>query len=158
VSSEPRVGSASELPLRDQAPLPRLGYLLKQAHLRFVERAAAALAPLGIGPREWAALVCFDDEHGLSQAQVAQRLGIDRTTMVALVDEMQTKGLVTRQPDSADRRKNHVKLTPHGRQTLKRGATIADETESDFLNVLSQEDSERLKAALNVVLQAVDED
>ena len=136
--------------------VPRLGYLLKQAHLRFVERAKTALSPLGVDPRQWAALACLDDEQGLSQAEVAQRLGIDRTTMVALVDELQKKGLVTREPDAADRRRNRVELTPDGRETIERGAAIADETERDFLKVLGQEDSQLLKAKLNTVLRSMD--
>ena len=136
--------------------LPRLGYLLKQAHLRFVERAKIALSPLGVDPRQWATLVCLNDEEGLSQAEVAQRMDIDRTSMVALVDELETKGLVMREPDPADRRRNRVELTPHGRKTLERGAAIADETERDFLEVLSQEDSQRLKVALNAVLKSMD--
>ena len=71
-------------------PSPRLGYLLKQAQARFSEFASAALAPLGLSTREWATLISLDDRRPLSQREVALRAGIDRTTMVALVDELQS--------------------------------------------------------------------
>jgi DNA-binding MarR family transcriptional regulator len=132
--------------------LPRLGYLLKQAHLRFMEQAAEALAPLGIGTREWAALICLDDERGLSQGEVAQQLGIDRTTMVALVDALQQKGLVARQPHPGDRRKNRVALTAEGRSVMAQGAQLADEAEHRFLAVLSPPDAQQLKGALLAVI------
>jgi DNA-binding MarR family transcriptional regulator len=130
----------------------RLGYLLKQAHLQFTEQARQALAPLDIGPREWAALICLDDERGLSQGEVARLLGVDRTTMVALVDGLQRKGLVAREPHPADRRKNRVALTGAGRHVLARGAELADETERRFLAVLSPAGAEQLKAALQTVI------
>lgn len=133
-------------------PLPRLGYLLKQAHLQFMELACEALAPLGISPREWAALICLDDERLLSQTEAAQLLGIDRTTMVALVDELQRKGLVVREPDPDDRRKNRVELTSRGQEILRQGASLADDAERDYLAVLSQTDAQQLKIALRAVI------
>jgi DNA-binding MarR family transcriptional regulator len=135
--------------------LPRLGYLLKQAHLQFMERAAEALAPLGIGSREWAALICLDDERGLSQGEVAQQLGIDRTTMVALVDTLQRKGLVARLPHPGDRRKNRIALTPEGRSVMEAGARLADEVERQFLAGLSPPDVQQLKGALHTVITPV---
>ena len=65
----------------------RLGYLIKHVYLRFGQLTSAELEPLGISPLEWAALSCLDVQRGLSQKEVAELLGIDRTKMVALVDE-----------------------------------------------------------------------
>jgi DNA-binding MarR family transcriptional regulator len=130
----------------------RLGHLLKQAHHQFMEQATKALAPLGIGTREWAALLCLDDERNLSQGAVAQRLGVDRTTMVALVDALQQKGLVAREPDPADRRKNRVVLTPEGRRLTEQGAELADEVERRFLAALSPTQAQQLKSSLQVLL------
>jgi DNA-binding MarR family transcriptional regulator len=131
---------------------PRLGYLLKRAQLRFTEMASAALAPLGIGPREWAALNCLDEQHGLSQRQVAEMLGVDRTTMVALIDELERKGLVERRPQADDRRKNIVGLTGEGRDAMRRGARLADDCERQFLAALSEPDAERFRRALQTVI------
>jgi hypothetical protein len=66
----------------------RLGYLLKHAQLRFYELSGSALAPLGISGPEAAVLRAIDDPDPLSQGDVARRMRIDRTTMVALIDDL----------------------------------------------------------------------
>jgi DNA-binding MarR family transcriptional regulator len=134
----------------------RLGYLLKHADLRYAALTSAELEPLGISPREWAALNCLDERHGLSQREAADLLGVDRTTMVALVDELQAKGCVKREPHADDRRKNNVALTRKGRDVLQRGARLIDECERRFLAVLGESDAEQLKNALAAVIGADD--
>jgi DNA-binding MarR family transcriptional regulator len=143
-------------PLRppDRDASHRLGYLLKHAHLRFAHLTSAELEALGIGPREWAALNCLDERHGLSQREVAELLGVDRTTMVALVDELQARGWVKRNPQPDDRRKNVVGLTRRGRDVMRRGARLVDECERRFLATLSEADAEQLKDALAAVIAA----
>jgi DNA-binding MarR family transcriptional regulator len=130
----------------------RLGYLLKHAQARFAELNAAALAPFGINGRECAALLAIDDREPLSQQDVADRLGVDRTTMVALIDELQTKGLVQRHPHPDDRRRNVVELTPVGKQTLTRAVAANDEAEREFLSGLAAADAARFRAALQAVV------
>jgi DNA-binding MarR family transcriptional regulator len=135
-------------------PTPRLGYLLKQAHQRFLILATEAIAPLGIDTRQWAVLNYLTEERGYSQGEVAQRLGVDRTTMVALVDELQHKGLVAREPHPEDRRKNRVELTLEGRDVLKRGAPCIDDAERRFLAVLSQAGTRQFRSALQAVTRS----
>src|ERR1044071_5902178 len=83
------------------------------------ELSAAALAPFGITGRQLAVLLAIDSQAPLSQQEAAGRLGVDRTTMVALIDELEAKELVQRKQDPADRRKNVVALTAAGRATLR---------------------------------------
>lgn len=131
----------------------RLGYLLKHAALRYEELTTSALEPLGIGPRAWAALNCLDESHGLSQREVAALLGVDRTTMVALIDELQAKALVERRPHPGDRRKNVVGMTELGRNLVQRGAGVLDDCEQQFLAVLGRTGAEHLKRALDTVVE-----
>lgn len=112
------------------------------------------MEPAGISPREWAALSCLDEQPGRSQREVADLLGVDRTTMVALVDQLQAKGLVTRHSQSDDRRKNAVALTAAGRDARRRGAGILDDCERTFLAVLGGTGADQLKNALYEVLKA----
>jgi DNA-binding MarR family transcriptional regulator len=130
----------------------RLGYLLKHALLQYEQLTTAELAPLDISPREWAALNSLYQQHGRSQREVARLLGIDRTTMVALVDELQAKGWVKRLPQPDDRRKNNVSLTRTGRQMAQRGARVIDHCEQQFLAALGPPDAEQLKDALAAVI------
>jgi DNA-binding MarR family transcriptional regulator len=139
----------------DGGPLPalagRLGYLMKHAHQRLADLTGSALVPFGISGRECAVLTAIDDRAPLSQQEVARRLGVDRTTMVALIDDLEHKGLVQRRQDPDDRRKNVVLLTGAGRTTL-RGATAATEqAERRFLASLSGDRSVAFTAALRAV-------
>jgi DNA-binding MarR family transcriptional regulator len=141
------------LRLSDGGASHRLGYLLKHAQLRYAQLTSAALAPIGLSPREWAALTCLDEQHGRSQREVADLLGVDRTTMVALVDQLQTKGLVKRHPQPDDRRKNTVSLTGKGRDAMQSGAGLIDDCERRFLAALSEPDARQLKDALLALLK-----
>jgi DNA-binding MarR family transcriptional regulator len=136
-------------------PLPalagRLGYLLKHAQLQLAELTASAMAPFGITGRQLAVLIAVDSRAPLSQQEVARRLGVDRTTMVLLIDELENKGLVQRRRDPDDRRKNVVVLTDAGRATLREASRASDEAERLFLGPLSGDKATQLRRALRAI-------
>jgi DNA-binding MarR family transcriptional regulator len=130
----------------------RLGYLLKHAQLLLSELTATALAPHGVSGRELAVLLVLADREPASQQQAAQRLGIDRTTMVALLDVLEDKGLVARHPHADDRRRNVVELTGAGRDTLHQATQAGDDAEHQFLTPLTPPAAQQLKDALHTLL------
>ena len=130
----------------------RLGYLLKHAYLEYGEISRATLEPHGIDGRELVVLTLLGDRDPLSQRELARLIGIDRTTMVALVDGLEGKDLVARRPSPEDRRKNLVELTASGRRTLTAAAKAADAAERRFLAPLGADEAERFRAALHKVL------
>lgn len=132
----------------------RLGYLLKHAQLRHAELTAEAMRPHGITGRQCAVLLAIEDQEPQSQQEVARRLDLDRTTMVALIDELEAKGLVARSPAPGDRRKNVVTLTASGQQTLSAALTATTEAESDFLAALSPADAATFRRLLAAVVGA----
>jgi DNA-binding MarR family transcriptional regulator len=91
------------------------------------ERLAEALAPLGLRVRHYGVLQALAESGPASQQALGRWLGIDRTTMVGTVDDLERLALVARKPDPADRRANRVELTARGRTTLVRatGAVAA---------------------------------
>jgi DNA-binding MarR family transcriptional regulator len=131
----------------------RLGYLLKHAQLALAELTAAALEPFGLTGRELAVLTVLASGAPPSQQQAAQQLAVDRTTMVALVDVLEDKGLVRRHAHAEDRRRNVVELTEKGHDRLDQAGQAAQEAERRFLAPLSRKDAQRLKAALLAVIQ-----
>jgi DNA-binding MarR family transcriptional regulator len=133
-------------------PDGHLGYLLKHVQLRFFELSGTALAPLGISGREAAVLRAIDEPYPLSQGEIARKMDVDRTTMVALIDDLQDKGLVQRRQDPDDRRRNVVELTDAGRDTVQRAASVAAQAERDFLSPLSAGDAARFRKSLRVLL------
>ena len=127
----------------------RLSYLLKRAQAELAEQHDELLAPLGIGVRELTLLMLLDGREPESQQQTAQRAGIDRTTMVALVDGLEAKGHVARRPDPADRRRNVVELTDSGRETLRQAMRASDEAERRVLASLDEAEATQLRSLLS---------
>src|SRR4051794_25184092 len=112
----------------DEGPGPhlrtRLGYLLKHAFFELEDLHGVHLADCAVNVRELSVLLLLDGREPESQQEAATRLGVDRTTMVGLLDGLEGKGLVVRLPDPADRRRNVVALTDAGRTALE-GAKAA---------------------------------
>lgn len=130
-----------------------LGYLLKHAQLRFFGLGAVALAPLGISGREAAVLRAIEAGPPVSQGEIARAMSVDRTTMVALIDALQLKGLLERRQDPDDRRKNVVELTDAGRGTVRQAAAAVEQSERDFLAPLSAAEAAQFKKALRALLE-----
>jgi DNA-binding MarR family transcriptional regulator len=129
----------------------RLGYLLKHAQLRLAALTGPALAPLGMDGRELAVLLVLADEP-LSQQDAARRLGIDRTTMVAMVDALEDKKLLARRADPADRRRNIVEPTAAGKRVIRAANQTVDRVEREFLKPVSARDREHLRDLLKAVV------
>ncbi len=129
----------------------RLGYLLKRALLELEDLHTEHLAPTGVNARELAVLLLLDSREPESQQQAAARLGVDRTTMVGLLDALEGKGLVARQADAEDRRRNVVGLTDAGQRTLDVATAASDDAERRLLGELSETEALRLRELLGRV-------
>ena len=132
----------------------RLTYLLKRALVDLEELHAEHLAPSGVNVRELAVLLLLDGREPGSQQQAALRLGVDRTSMVGLLDSLETQGLVARQPDPGDRRRNAVGLTDAGRRTLASAVEASDAAEARLLADLSEAEAGQLRALLTRVARS----
>ncbi|WP_330461506.1 MarR family transcriptional regulator [Streptomyces sp. NBC_00820] len=129
----------------------RLGYLLKHAQMRLAEYAGPALARFGLDARELAVLAVLAADRPLSQLEAARRLGVDRTTMVALVDALEGKGLVERRRSEEDRRRNVVELTEYGTQVRADAEVAREAAERAFLAPLDEKETAGLMKALRVL-------
>ncbi|WP_216651501.1 MarR family winged helix-turn-helix transcriptional regulator [Actinomadura litoris] len=129
-----------------------LGYLLKHAQHRMVELNTGALAPYGIDGRDLGILLTLAGHEPGSQQQAAKRLGIDRTTMVAMLDALERKGLVARRPHAEDRRRNVVELTEAGRETLRLAVEASRAAEDELLAPLTPRAAGLLRDALRTII------
>jgi DNA-binding MarR family transcriptional regulator len=130
----------------------RLAYLLKHAGMQMEKLNAEALTPFGIDGRELGILLVLASHEPGSQQQAAQRLGIDRTSMVARIDALEDKGLISRHPHAADRRRNVVELTKSGRDTLRRASEASERAEAALLATLTLQQGERLRESLQAIV------
>jgi DNA-binding MarR family transcriptional regulator len=130
----------------------RLAYLFKHAERLMSELHVAALAPFDIHARDLGVLLAIDSTEPASQQEIAQRMGVDRTTMVAIIDALEAKGIIARHPDPEDRRRNVVELTPTGQDMLRQAITASDAAEAQLLAPLSPAESQQLRDLLARVL------
>jgi DNA-binding MarR family transcriptional regulator len=148
-----KVGQAPEEP---RAELNRLGYLLKHAQQRLTELTSAALEPYGLNGRELGVLLVLDAMGPTSQQDAARRLGVDRTSMVALIDALEAKSVVVRRPFEEDRRRNVVEFTERGHELFKQALQASDAAERQFVSPLEETAAELFRAQLRAVIAAGD--
>jgi DNA-binding MarR family transcriptional regulator len=130
----------------------RLAYLFKHAERLMAELHVEALAPLDIHARELGVLLAIDRCESASQQQVADSMGVDRTTMVAIIDGLEGKGIIARRPDPEDRRRNVVEMTQAGQTLLRQATAASDVAEAELLAPLSRQEGEQLRTLLARIL------
>jgi MarR family transcriptional regulator, lower aerobic nicotinate degradation pathway regulator len=110
---------------------------------------ADALQTIGLTPALFALLNYLRAHEGANQQQVSSAMGIDPSTMVALVDQLEEAGLAERRPHPRDRRARAVLLTPKGRRALKRARELVTEVEGDVLRGLTAAERGQLVTLLS---------
>ena len=124
-----------------------LGWMLDQANHALGSEVAGALAPLGLGQRGFCVLSsAIDDE--LTQTDLAGMIGVDKTTMVVTVDELESKGLAERVPSPTDRRARVIKVTEAGRAKVAEGQEIVLRVQNAVLDALPESERATFVAAL----------
>jgi DNA-binding MarR family transcriptional regulator len=106
-----------------------LGYLLRRAQLWVFQDFIRTLAPLDIRPAQYSVLIVIDENPGLSQATLAQALGIERARLVHLLDRLEGRKLLKRIASTVDRRSHALYLTSEGESLLRRVHALASQHE-----------------------------
>lgn len=128
-------------------------WLLNQAALPANRLVAAGLAGVDGRRHHYVLLAALDEGGPASQADLSRRTSIDRSDMVAAVNELAEQGLVQRSPDPADRRRNVVSLTAAGRRHLGRLERLLDRAQDELLAPLSPEER---RALVDLLTRVVD--
>jgi MarR family transcriptional regulator, transcriptional regulator for hemolysin len=125
-----------------------LGWLLKQASYALSTEMVAALAPLKVSPRGFHVLsAALTGEH--TQTELAQLVGLDKTTMVVTIDELEMAGLAKRLPSATDRRARVIAVTTAGEQKVVEGNEIMRQVQDEVLAALPAGERAGLLDALN---------
>jgi DNA-binding MarR family transcriptional regulator len=106
-----------------------LGYFVRRAQLWIFQDFIRTLAEVDIRPAQYSVLLVIEANPGLSQATLAQTLGIERARLVRLLDGLEARNLVQRRRSRSDRRSHTLALTAQGRGALGRIKVMADEHE-----------------------------
>ena len=98
---------------------------------------AQALQTIGLTPALFGVLNVLAARHGAIQQELGSAMGIDPSTMVSLIDQLEEEGLAKRKPDPRDRRARQVSITAKGRRHLERARNLAFQAEDEVLGGLT---------------------
>ncbi len=101
----------------------------------------------------YAILAALDEFGPVSQATLGRRLGIDRSDIVALLNDLERDGLAIRAPDDADRRRNMIKITPMGSSTLNELDDLVNAAQDDLLEPLTPAERQQLNELLRRLVE-----
>jgi DNA-binding MarR family transcriptional regulator len=132
-----------------QKPGWLLGQTSKHHHRLLIDALGAANAR----PYHFRVLAALQEFGSGSQVDVGRHAGLDRSDVVATVDELVDRGLVERSADPVDRRRNIVSITPAGRAQFRRLDKVIRDVQDELLSPLSPNQREQLIRLLTRVLE-----
>jgi DNA-binding MarR family transcriptional regulator len=131
----------------------QVGYLLSKAHYRVHVSANQALEPLGLTVKHYGLLTLLVHEGAISQGRLGEVMRIDRTTMVALIDELERAGHVDRTRNPEDRRAYALMATASGKRVQRSAATLMKKVYDETLSPLSAEERHELRRMLRAIIE-----
>jgi DNA-binding MarR family transcriptional regulator len=131
------------------------GFLLGRVGQLAREELARALEPMGLKPRHYGVLAVLADEGPHPQRVLGEKLRIDRSTMVIVVDELEAMGLVERRRDRRDRRRYELTLTNAGGRVLSEALPVVESVEEAVLAPLDERRRRELRDSLAIMLQGL---
>ncbi|CAN0509290.1 unnamed protein product, partial [Phaeothamnion confervicola] len=111
------------------------------------------MADAGLTPRQFAVLVTVSQNEGLSQTNLVDRTGIDRSTLADIIRRMIKKGLIQRRRTKEDARAYAVRLTEEGNRVLRASDPLARKVDDKVLSVLSSAERERFLQDLGKIVR-----
>jgi len=135
----------------DDALVEDLGWALGVVFRGYVAAATAALAEVPGGPRGYQVIAAAARSEVGSQLALAHHLGIDRTVMTYMLDDLEAAGLIERQPDPADRRARRVIVTAQGTKLLATLDSRLQAAEADLLAPLNAAERMNFRSQLQAV-------
>lgn len=133
-----------------------LGWALGTLLRAYLEQGRDAVAELPGGARGYQVLSIAARGACPNQAAIAERIGVDRTVMTYLLDDLEAKKLVVRTPDPSDRRSRRVTLTPKGTAILEKLTERMGQVERRILADLTDAESEQFRSMLGRAALLVD--
>jgi DNA-binding MarR family transcriptional regulator len=135
-----------------------VGFTLSQLGFETSRRFAELVGKIGLEPRHFAVLRAAGEHAGQSQQAIAERLHIPPSTMVALVDHLESWKMLERRRDPTDRRTYIVHVTPAGMTLLKKALDLAMQQEKRVCAGLSDDERVTLLTLLGRVAANLDID
>jgi len=126
-------------------------YHLRRAQVTSFNNFAQAMSEVQITPGQFGVLSLISSNQGLSQSAVARALGVERSTMVAVIDGLEKRDLVIRQPSPTDRRSNALVLSEKGQKLIGDGTDMAIGSDKKTVAALNDEEAIQLLTLLRKI-------
>ena len=111
-----------------------------------------AFEDMGVAPRGHCVLsTARTGEY--TQKELADMIGLDKTTMVVTIDELERAGLAERVPSTTDRRARIIRVTPAGKRVVAKGEVVVDEIQRDVLASLPASEAKRFMESLECLVE-----
>ena len=124
--------------------------LWRASHTRMAE----ALKSIGLTTASFGVLNVLGARNGAIQQEIGSAMGIDPSTMVSLIDQLEEAGLAKRRLCPTDRRAREVVITAKGRRALERGRQMAQQVEDEVLQGLGAGERRELLALMHRALDS----
>lgn len=129
----------------------RIAFLLSQVGSCSAQQFAKLLAPLKLSPADAGVLRLLKRSEGISQQNLARALNMHASRLVALIDALETRGLLVREPNATDRRLHSLKLTPRGNEVMSSIGDLARQHNDLMSAGLSSAERSQLEALLQKI-------
>lgn len=129
-------------------------FLLARANAISLKRAHTALREFELKPREYSILAIASDDVRPTQRELAEFLHLDPSQIVSLVDQLERRGLITREPDARDRRAKVILATAAGVELTSNARITVQRAEQAWLDTIPAEGAAQLRAALRALAGA----
>ncbi|MFC4950650.1 MarR family winged helix-turn-helix transcriptional regulator [Pseudonocardia sp. GCM10023141] len=147
---------SDDIRVAEFAPSRRLwrlpSWLLNQAAARANRLVAGQFGRPGLRS-SYAVLAGLDEFGPISQAELGRRLGIDRSDMVTLLNDLERDGLAQRTPDENDRRRNAIRITDAGTAAMRAFDGRVEAAQDEFLAPLTVAERAQLVGLLHRLLE-----
>lgn len=130
------------------SPGRSVGFLISQLGFAVSRSFHAALAPIGVDPKQFLLMRLVSENEGKSQHALGEALSIPASRMVALIDDLEEQGLLERRPNPEDRRARALHLTGEGRRVLADATSLAIDQERRMCEPLTVEERRQLMGLL----------
>ena len=132
-----------------------LSHLLRRTQQYAYDLFTQNLSKTDLTPRQFVVLLAVSEEEGLSQTDLVNRTGIDRSTLADMISRMIKRGLLARQRTAQDARANSVRLTASGRKALNSAQPKAGAAEETLLALIPKTVQKDLLRTLTQLSNAV---
>lgn len=147
-SKQRRVSEDRRLALNLSESIP---FLIRDTHRHLVRALDEELEKKGLSRGNWYFLRVLWEEEGLSQSELAGRIGVMTPTTTAGLSNLERAGLIERRPDATDKRKHLIFLTSSGRALESQLLPVAQRVLARALSDTTEEDADTLRRVLRKI-------